>query len=60
MKVSAKQHQLADSWAAAEISVSEILLWKYLAYVTLILCNYKKAKEDKNFRFTITSILSEQ
>ena len=37
-----KEHQVVDRSAADEISVFKILFWKYLEYVTLILCNYKK------------------
>ena len=43
-----------------QISVSEILFWKYLEYVSLILRNYKKLKSTKIFRFTVSSILSAQ
>ena len=39
--IPAKQHQGVDWSAAYEISVLEILFWKYLEYVPLILSNYK-------------------
>ena len=43
-----KEDHAVDSWAADEISVSEILFWKNLEYVSLILRNCKKIKEEKN------------
>ena len=49
-QISAKEHQLPDSWAADEISVSEILFWKNFKYVSLILRICKKTKEDKNLK----------
>ena len=51
-----QKNQLVDNWAADEISVSEILFRKYLEYVLLILGNYKKLKNTRKFRFTISSI----
>ena len=59
-KIPAKKHQVVDSCAADEISVSEILFGKYLEYVLLILHNYKKAKRTKVVRFIISCILSAQ
>ena len=59
-KISAKEHQVADRCAADEISVSEILLGKYLKYVPLILHNYKKVRGTKVVRFAISSILITQ
>ena len=44
-----KNHQVVDFWVTDEISASEIMFWKYLENVSLILCNYKKSKEDKIF-----------
>ena len=38
-KILAKDQQVVDSWAADEISVLEILFWKYLQYFPLILCH---------------------
>ena len=59
-KFPAKEHQAVDRWDAEEISVSEILLWKYLEYVPLILHNYKKLNAAKVVRFTISSFLTVQ
>ena len=59
-KISEKDHQVVDSWAAYEISVLEILFRKYLEYVPIILRNYKKLKRTKIVRFTITSFLIAQ
>ena len=39
--IPAKEHQVVDRSGAEEILISEILLWKYLEYVHLILQNYK-------------------
>ena len=46
-KIPAKEHQVADTWAADEIWVSRILLSKYSEYVPLTLRNYKKLKKAK-------------
>ena len=59
-EIPAKEHQVVDSCAADEISVSEILFGKYLEYVPLILRNYKNVKRIKVVRFTISSILRGQ
>ena len=59
-KFPAKEHQAVDRWDAEEISVSEILLWKYLEYVPLILHNYNKLNGAKVVRFTISSFLTVQ
>ena len=55
-----KYHQEIDNGAANEISVSEILFWKYLEYVPLILCNYKKLQRTKTVTFTISTFFSAQ
>ena len=55
-KISAKEHQEIDSWAADEISVSKMLFSKYLEYVPLILWNYEKLKRKKIVKFKISSI----
>ena len=47
-KIAAKQPQVVDDGGVNKASVSEILFSKYLGYVPLILCNYKKLKR-KNF-----------
>ena len=44
-KIPAKKHQVVDGWAADEISVLEILFWKYLEYVPLILRKYSPSIE---------------
>ena len=59
-KIPAKEHQVVDFRVADQISASEVLFWKYLAYFTLKLHNYKKLKTTKFLRFTIFSILSVQ
>ena len=59
-QIPAKEHQVVDSWAPDEISVSELLFWKYSEYVPQILRNYKKLKRKKIVRFTISSFLSAQ
>ena len=59
-KFSAKEHQAVDRWDADELSVSSILLWKYLEYVPLILHNYKKLNRPKIVRFKISSFLRDQ
>ena len=55
-----KNHQVVDFWVTDEISASEIMFWKYLENVSLILCNYKKSKEDKIFIVYNFSILNAQ
>ena len=59
-KVPAKEHQVDDRWVADEISVLEILLWKYVENVPLILHNYQKLKITNIVRFTISAFLSAQ
>ena len=56
-KAPTKEHQVVYSGAVDEISVLQTLLWKYLEYVALILCNYKKLKSRKINRSNISSIL---
>ena len=57
-KIRAKKHQVVDHRDANEISVSEILSWKYLEYPPVILPNYKKLKRTKIVKFKISSFLS--
>ena len=57
-KIPAKEHKVVDRWAADEISISQIMFWKYLEYIPLILRNSKKVKRTKIFIFTISSFLS--
>ena len=59
-KIHAKELHLVDRWATDEVSVSQILFWKYLGYVQAILSNYKQLKSRKIVRFTICSFLSVQ
>ena len=56
-QITAKEHQVVDSWTADELSVLEILLWKYSEYVPQILRNCKKLKRAKIVGFTYSSIL---
>ena len=55
-KISAKEHQLADSCAADEISVSEKLFWRYLENVSRIIRNYKNLKGTKIAKFKVSSV----
>ena len=55
-KISAKEHQLADSCTADEISVSEKLFWRYLENVSRILRNYKNLKGTKIAKFKVYSV----
>ena len=48
-KISGKKHQLIDFWVSDEMSALEILFWKYLSYIPLILRNYKKLKAANFF-----------
>ena len=57
-KIPRKEHQVVHFWVADKISTSELLFWKYLEYVSLILRNYKKLKSTKFLQFTIFSILN--
>ena len=59
-KISAKEHQLADSCTADEISVSEKLFWRYLENISRILGNYKNLKKTKIAKFKISSVLIAQ
>ena len=59
-KIPAKENQGVDRSATYEISVLEILFWKQLEYVPLILPNHKKLKWTKIVRSTIFSFLSAQ
>ena len=43
-----------------QVSLSEILLWKYLEYDTLILRNCKKLKRKERVKIKNSSILSVQ
>ena len=52
-KVPAKEHQVVDSWAADKMSFSEILFWKYVEYVPLILHNSKKLRRKEFVRFGV-------
>ena len=54
-KTSAKEHQGVDRSATYEISVLEILFWKYLEYIPLSLHNYKIIKGTENAIFLISS-----
>ena len=55
-KISAKKkHQVVGPSGAYEISVYEILFWKYLGFVSIILCNYKELKGANIFIFTASS-----
>ena len=54
-KVPAKEHQVDDRLVADEISVLEILLWKYIENVPIILRNYEKVKITNIVRFTIST-----
>ena len=59
-KILANEHHVVDSSPGHEVSVPEILFYKYLKHVPLILRNCKKLKRTKNVRFKISSILSVQ
>ena len=59
-KIPAKEHQGAYRQDAEEISVSQILFWKYLEYVPLTLHSYKKLNNTKFVGFKISSFLSAQ
>ena len=47
-KIPAEKQKIVYRWAAHQVSVSQIIFWKYLEYATLILCNSKQVKKDKN------------
>ena len=53
-EISAEEHQIIDRSATYETSVLEILFWKYLEYVPLILRNYKKLKRTKIVIFIVS------
>ena len=59
-KVPAKEHQVDDRLVADEISVLEILLWKYIENVPIMLRNYEKVKITNIIRFTISAFLTAQ
>ena len=59
-KIPGKEHQGAYRQDAEEISVSQILFWKYLEYVPLILHTYKKLNNSKIVEFKSSSFLSAQ
>ena len=59
-KIPANEHQVANRRDAERISVSQILFWKYLEYVPLILHSYKKLNNTKITGFEIYSFLSAQ
>ena len=54
-KILSNEHQGDNSWAEYQISVSEILFWKYLKHVPLILPNCKWVKKTKIDIFKIFS-----
>ena len=60
IKIPAKEHQVVDHSEADEISFSQVLFWKYLEYVPLILRNYKKQNRMKIVGFKISSFSSTQ
>ena len=41
-KLSGREHMVVFPWATNEMLVLEILFWKFLKYVPLLLTNYKK------------------
>ena len=47
--------QVVDSWASYQMPVSEILFWKYLKYVPLLLPTCKRLKRTKLAKFKIFS-----
>ena len=59
-KIPAKEHKVVDHWAADEISVLQIMFWKYLEYISLILCNSERVKRGWIVIFTLSSFLSVQ
>ena len=59
-KIPAKEHQVVDHSEADEISVSQVLFWKYLEYVPLILRNHKKLNSIKIVGFKTSSFSSTQ
>ena len=59
-KIPAKEHQVVDHWKTDEISVLEILFWKYLEDVPLILRIYEQLNMPKIARFKLFSFLSTQ
>ena len=54
-KTISNELQADDSWAKYQMSVSEILFWKYLKYVPLILPNCKRLKKTKIATYKIFS-----
>ena len=59
-KISPKEHQVVDSRDTDQIWISEMVFWKHLEFLPLILSNYKKLKRAKIVAFTISSFLSAQ
>ena len=59
-KISTKEHQIVDPSGTYVISVEEVLFWKYLEFVPVILCNYKKLKRTQILILTASSILNAQ
>ena len=59
-KIPAKEHQGAYREDVEEISVLQILFWKYLEYVPLILHSYKKLNNSEILGFKSSSFLSAQ
>ena len=57
-QITEKEHQVVDRWGTGEISVSQILFWKYLEYVPLILRSYTKLIKRKIHRFKFFSFLT--
>ena len=55
-----QKHQVVGPSGAYEISFDEILFWKYLEFVPIILCNYKELKMAKFFKFIASSFPNSQ
>ena len=58
MYIKLLQNNVGYLIAEPQISVLNILLWKYLEYIPLILLTYKQLKSAKIVRFRTCSILS--
>ena len=56
--IPAKEQQVVGSWSADEISVLEMIFWKYSQNVLQILRKCKKLKQTKIVRFKYSSILN--
>ena len=59
-KIPGKEHQVVGPSGPDEMSVSQILFWKYLEYLSLILRKNKKLKTTKIVILTISSFQSAQ